>query len=46
MWTTLPARQTADMEDVMQRVINNLRSTEPPEDEEERKKTRFWWPTT
>ena len=30
--------KTADMEDVMQRVINNLRSTEPPEDEEERKR--------
>lgn len=27
--------KTADMEDVMQRVINNLRSTEPLEDEEE-----------
>lgn len=26
------------MEDVMQRVINNLRSTEPPEDEEETEK--------
>lgn len=38
--------KTADMEDVMQRVINNLRSTEPPEDEEETEKTRFWWPTT
>ncbi len=30
--------KTADMEDVMQRVINNLRSTEPPEDEEETEK--------
>ena len=30
--------KTADMEDVMQRVINNLRSTEPPEDEEEAEK--------